>query len=147
MVILGSVLETFSAPVGVKGKRPVVESLNMIEGFGIEGDKFAGGNLDKSVMVVGKKAYDMADEHNISLSGGELGENILLDFDPHEFANGTVFQIGQAQIKIVEPCTLCKHLAIYDPKLPKLILNHRGQYCSIVKSGIVKKGDRVYLIS
>ncbi len=43
MRLLGKVLGTFSAPKGSQSSmpRPKTESLNLIEGFGIENDKFA----------------------------------------------------------------------------------------------------------
>jgi len=97
-------------------------------------------------MIVGKLAYELAQESSIDIPSCALGENILLDFDPHKFVPGTIFAIGNAQIEITKACTLCSHLSKYDKKLPKLILNYRGQYCKVIKSGEIKRGDRVYLI-
>jgi len=143
MILAGEVLGTFSAPKGVSGlPRPKVERLILKKGYGIEGDKFAGGKEYKTVMIVGKRPYDMAKELGIELEGGSLGENILFDFDPHEFAIGTIFQIGTAQIQITDSCTLCQHLSIFDKRLPKLVRDNRGLYCKIVSDGEVKVGDR-----
>ena len=146
MIIIGEVIDTLSATKESKSStRPRVESLRLIKEHGIEYDKFAGKNLDRSVMVVGHRAYDEPKRHDIVLSSGDLGENILLDFDPHNFAMGTVFQIGDAKIEVMEPCTICTHLAKYDARLPKLIENYRGLYCKIIQSGVVKAGQTVYM--
>jgi len=146
MIIVGEVLDTLSATKESESStRPRVESLHLIKEHGIEYDKFAGKNLDRSVMVVGHRAYDEPKTYDIVLSSGDLGENILLDFDPHNFAMGTVFQIGDAKIEVMEPCTICTHLAKYDARLPKLIENYRGLYCKIIQSGVVKAGQTVYM--
>ena len=58
---LGNVLEVFSANKDSSGlPRPKVESLNLIEEYGIEFDKFAGKKLDQTVMIVGLESYKIA---------------------------------------------------------------------------------------
>ena len=146
MIIIGEVIDTLSATKKSKSStRPRVESLHLIEGHGIEHDKFAGKNLERSVMIVGQRAYSEPMKHDIELGSGDLGENILLDFDPHNFAMGTVFQIGNAELEVMEACTICTHLSKYDARLPKLIENYRGLYCKIIQSGVVKAGQTVYM--
>jgi MOSC domain-containing protein YiiM len=147
MIILGEVLGLFSAKEGESGlPRPKKETLFLRAGYGIEGDKFAGRKLNQSVMIVGTKAYNLAKSKGVLLEYGSLGENILFDFDPHEFAMGTKLKIGEsAIIKITKNCTICKHLAIFDEKLPKILEFHRGVYCKIIESGEIKAGDRVTL--
>ncbi len=144
--MVGRVLKVYIAPEGTSGIRQEQDSIELIEGFGIRDDKFANKELDKSVMIVGTKPYNMAKDSSIELPETALGENILLDFDPHTLNIGDFLQIGTAIVEITEACTLCKHLTKYDSKLPKLIVKHRGVYCKIVKSGIVKRDDCVRLI-
>ena len=92
---LGKVLKTFSATKESSGlPRPIVPMLNLIEDYGIQNDKFAGKKLDQTVMIVGVKSYEIAKENNIELTFGCLGENILLDFDPHSFQVGKELFIG-----------------------------------------------------
>jgi len=147
MDILGKVLDTFSAKVGQKGSpRPKVDKLNLIFGYGIEKDKFAGKNLDKTVMIVGKQSYDLAKKNNINLEYGSLGENILLNFNPHQFDIGTRLKIGEAIIQITEKCTICNHLAKFGDCLPSLLQECRGLYCKIEKTGIVSKNSKVELL-
>ena len=98
-------------------------------------------------MGVGEDAYQLAKGNGIDLPESALGENMLFDFDPHSFAPGTSFEIGDAVIEITEACTLCSHLVKYDKQLPKLILDKRGQYFRVLKSGVIKAGDRVKLLS
>ena len=145
---LGMVLKTFSAIKGSSGlPRPMVEKLVLRENYGIENDKFAGDELHKTVMIIGLKSYMMAKEKEMVLEFGSYGENVLFDFDPHLFEIGDRLQIGDSVIEITEKCTLCNHLSIFGAKLPKLIKNHRGLYCKIIKSGEIKEGSIVLKVS
>ena len=143
---IGKVLKLYLAPVGTSGIREEKESLSLKENYGIEGDKFANKKIDRSVMIVGQKPYNMAKDKGIDLPESALGENILLDFDPHSLPNNSKLQIGSVILEITKACTLCNHLLKYDKSLPKLILKHRGIYCKVVKSGIINKDDKVYLL-
>ena len=143
---IGKVLKLYLAPVGTSGIREEKESLSLKENYGIEGDKFANKEIDRSVMIVGTKPYIMAKENGIALPESALGENILLDFDPHTLPDNSKLQIGSALLEITKACTLCNHLLKYDKSLPKLILKHRGIYCKVIKSGIINKNDKVYLL-
>jgi MOSC domain-containing protein YiiM len=140
MKILGTVIKTFSATKESSGlPRPLVSNLNLIEDYGIENDKFAGKKLDQTVMIVGLKSYEIARENGIDLEYGSLGENVLLDFDPHDFSVGKQFTIGDSKIEITQVCTVCNHLNVFDKNLPDLLRSHRGLYCKIIKSGIIQK--------
>ncbi|KFL32996.1 molybdenum cofactor biosysynthesis protein [Sulfurospirillum sp. SCADC] len=140
-------IELFSAPKEFKGPvRPRVKHLELIEGHGIKNDKFAGKNVERSVMIVGNIAYDIAQQHGIALEQGSLGENILLSFDPHQLSLGEMIQIGEAKLQITEKCSICTHLSAFDTKLPTLIREHRGIYCKIVQSGVVTKASSVVLL-
>ena len=140
MIELGKVLKTFSATNESSGlPRPIVSKLNLIADYGIENDKFAGKKLDQTVMIVGLKSYEIAKQNNIDLEIGCLGENILLDFDPHDFEVGKQFFIEETILEITQICTVCSHLSLFDNNLPTLLKGHRGLYCRIIKSGIIKE--------
>ena len=142
---LGKVLQLYIAPIGTSGIRDSRNSLELKEDYGVVDDKFAGNpkKIERSVMIVGTKPYSMAKDVGIDLPDVALGENILLDFDPHTLQIGTVLEVGEALLEITAACTLCSHLTQYHKDLPKLILNHRGVYCKVIKSGIIKKEDYV----
>lgn len=144
MIEIGKVLETFSATKESSGlPRPKVDNLNLIFDYGIENDKFALKNLDQTVMVVGLKSYQIAEENDIDLVQGSLGENILFDFDPHEYKVDDIFYINDVQIQITQICTVCNHLSVFGKKLPKLLKSHRGLYCRILNGGRIEKNMKV----
>ena len=144
MSFTGRVLGTFSAKEKLKGiKRPAVKSLQLIESHGIEDDRYAGGDLDRSVMIVGKIAYDTARKNGIELEYGSLGENIITDFNPHSLTDNTILKIGASKMQIMQRCSVCTHLNEYDERLSGLLSQCRGVYCKILKSGSVQTGDWV----
>ena len=138
--IIGKVLNTFSATKESSGlPRPQVDRLNLIKDYGIENDKFAGKKLEQTVMIVGIQSYEIAKDNGINLEFGSLGENILLDFDPHILEVGTKLIIEDSIIEITQICTVCNHLAVFNENLPILLKGHRGVYCKIIKSGNISK--------
>lgn len=135
---IGSVIGLFSAHNGQSGlPRPKREKLKLIKDFGIENDKFAGNELDRVVMIVGLKSYEIAKDNSIDLEYGSYGENILFDFDPHEYKLGTKFYIGDVVLEVTQKCSLCNHLGVFGKELPKIIKDFRGLYCRIIRSGDV----------
>lgn len=143
---IGKVIEIFSADKNTSGlPRPIVNNLEIISGFGIKNDKFAGIDEEKTVMIVGLIAYNIAKENEIDLEFGSLGENILFGFNPHEYDIGTVFQINNVILEVTQNCTICNHLSVFGKKLPTLVKDCRGLYCKILSSGIIKKENEVYI--
>jgi len=144
---IGKVIATFSAKKGQSGfPRPKVNHLNLIFGFGIKDDKFAGRDEEKAVMVVGKFAYDLAKKNDIKLKLGSLGENILFDFNPHDYTIGTIFKVGNTILQITQYCTICNHLAVFDDDLPILLQDCRGLYCKILEGGEIYENSSVQLL-
>ena len=141
---IGTVVSTFSAKKGQSGlPRPQVAQLELLYNYGIKEDKFAGQDENRAVMVVGTIAYDVAKSNGIELEIGSLGENILFDFNPHEYNVGDILKVGQSYLQITQHCTICSHLAVFDKKLPKLVQNCRGLYCKILQGGLIKANMRV----
>ena len=143
----GKVLGTFSARKGQSGlPRPKVNELNIISGFGIEFDRFAGQEEHKAVMLVGKIAYDIAFENGMDLKHGSFGENMLFDFNPHDYKVGTIFKIGITVLQITEKCTICNHLSVFGKKLPYLVKDCRGLYCKVLEGGHVLKDMEIEIL-
>jgi len=142
----GKILNLYIAPLNTSGVRDKRDSIFVEKEFGIKDDKFAGKEIDRSIMIIGKNSYELAKRSGIELPEVALGENLLLDFDPHSLNFGTKLKIGEAILEITKECTLCKHLSKYNSKLPKLLLNKRGIYCKILNSGTINKGDSVEIL-
>ena len=126
--------------------RQGVEQLRLIEGFGVEGDRKAGKRENRAVLLVGQDSYDHLAGLGLHLPHGGLGENIVLDSNPHTLEAGSLLSIGEAVLEISLYCTPCKTLRDrYGPDFPALLGRRRGMLARVLKGGEVWPGQEVGL--
>ena len=113
---------------------------------GIIGDKHYKNDPERSILITSIKSYEISKVAGISLNYGDLGENILVDFDPYGLPYGKRLKIGDAIIEITTKSTLCKSLTKIDNKLPKLLKDDRGIYAKVVQGASVSRGDLIELV-
>ena len=135
---LGTVLELF---ISKKSTKKILIDLN-----GIINDKFYAININRSVLISSIYSYQLANKKDINLSFGELGENILIDYNPYQLQTGTQLKIGETLLEISQPCTLCKSLTKIDNKLPKLLKDDRGIFAKVIKGGSIYLNDKIYIV-
>ncbi len=123
-----------------------VEQLHL-DPQGIMGDKHYGKDQNRSLLITAKHSYDMAQEREIALQTGDLGENILVDFNPYSLKPGTQLQMGESIIEITQMSTLCKSLTALDSRLPKLLKHDRGIFAKVIKAGVINSTDPVIIIN
>jgi MOSC domain-containing protein YiiM len=108
-------------------------------------DKFYNKNPNRSVLISSLDSYTITKKFNIDMPFGYLGENILLDYNPHKLKIGTHLKIGDVILEITQNCTICNHLAIIDKSIPELLKNDRGVFAKVIKGGDIKEEDDVCL--
>ena len=144
--VIGKVLKLFISREE-EPKRQTRREL-YLEERGVVDDKFYNRDIERSVLLSSLDSYSLALESGISLEYGVLGENILIDYNPYLLLAGTQLQIGdKVVIEIVKNCTICKHLALVDKRLPRLLRDDRGVFIKVVKEGEIKEGDTLYLLN
>ncbi|WP_018467894.1 MOSC domain-containing protein [Calidithermus timidus] len=116
------------------------EELQLIAGYGVAGDRHAGGDPGRAVLVAGVGSYRHALGAGIELPYGALGENLLLDLDPHAWV-GWRLEVGEALLELVAVCTVCAALTRLDPRLPRLLYQGRGVYARVLRGGVVRLAD------
>lgn len=138
---IGKVLNIFTTTK--EGKR---EQKNFITTNykGIEKDKYQNKDPNRSILLTPKSSYTMALENNIPLKSGELGENILVDFNICCSDVGTKYEIGSTQLQISQEGTICKGLSKIDNKLPKLLKTQRGIFAKVIKPGKISINDEIF---
>jgi MOSC domain-containing protein YiiM len=114
--------------------------------YGIIGDKFYKKDKNRSILLSSLNSYNKVKENNIDIKYGLLGENILLDFNPHDLSIGTKIKISNVILEISQECTICNHLSKIDKKLPKLLKKDRGIFVYAIKNGKISIDDKVYII-
>ena len=141
---MAEIIRLFIAEADRKG-RTECDTL-LFDSGGVLGDKFHGKKPDRSVLITGRPAYELAARHGIALEEGDLGENILLDLDPRELEEGCIVRIGEVELEMSRRCPICEHLAIYDERLPRLVKELRGVYLSVRKGGRIDRSSPVEII-
>lgn len=119
-----------------------VDSLK-VDKYGVIGDKYYAKDKNRSVLITSTKSYDVAKSNTIEINYGELGENILVNFDIYTLPIGTIIKIGSAKLQISQNCTLCNSLSKINPKLPKLLKDDRGIFAFVLEEGEIKQGDNI----
>jgi MOSC domain-containing protein YiiM len=116
---------------------------------GIVSDKFYAKNINRSVLISSEKSYKIASDNSIEMMYGDLGENILLDFNPYDLKEGTQLRIGSKEnsviLEISQHCTLCNSLSKVNSKLPKLLKDDRGIFAKVIQSGTIMINDSIYI--
>ncbi|GIW25105.1 MOSC domain-containing protein [Meiothermus sp.] len=123
--------------------KPAIAQARLVEGQGLEGDRHFGKHPDRAVLVAGRSSYERAALAGIQLPLGALGENILLDFDPHLLGPGAQLEVGETLLELSGVCTVCNSLSVFDLRLPKVLLGRRGLYARVLRGGVVRLGDAV----
>lgn len=141
MHLQGKILALFESHKG-ESKR-VEKSVLILDENGVQNDKFYAKDRERSVLISSTESYALAEESGIALAHGELGENIILDFNPYTLPIGTYLEIDEVVLQISQNCTLCKSLTKVDSRLPKLLKKDRGIFAKVIKSGVVSVGTEV----
>ncbi len=141
---VGRVLELFISEKGNKNR--VNQEQLSLDSNGVLKDKFYAKNIQRSVLLASKESYNLTKEHNININYGQLGENILIDYNPYHLSIGTQIQIGDVVLEISQACTLCNSLAKVGKELPQLLKDDRGIFAKVITNGNICKEDSIYIL-
>ena len=143
MKYIGNVIKLF---INDKERNTIIEKdIISCDEYGIIGDKFYKKDKNRSILLSSLDSYNLIKDNNIDIKYGMLGENILLDFDPHKLEIGSRLYVGDCILEISQECTVCNHLSIIDKKLPKLINKNRGIFAYCLNSAIITLNSKVYI--
>ena len=144
MRLIGKVVSLF---ISVKGiTKRVEQALIEVTTEGVIGDKFYAKETDRSVLITSVESYQLATNKDIIIEYGELGENILINYNPYALPLGSQILIGEAILEITQNCTLCKSLSKIDNKLPKLLKDDRGVFAKVIKAGKISQNSHIKII-
>ena len=125
----------------------VEKELFNLDPKGIIGDKYYDTNVNRSVLITSEASYTLANDHNIELPFGSLGENILINYNPYHLTAGDRLRVGDVVLEISQNCTMCDHLSKIDEYLPTLLKDDRGIFAKVIEGGVLKKEDEIYLLN
>ncbi len=143
LINVGKVLDLFISKKDEAKRSKQMEIT--VDKDGVIKDKFYAKDSQRSILITTVESYELANKSNIFLEKGELGENILIDYNPYHLSIGSKIILGKVILEITQNCTLCKSLTKVDKQLPKLLKDDRGIFAKVIKSGIIKIDDTIYV--
>jgi len=144
MEILGNIVELFISKQKYDGR--INQSELSIDENGVFIDKYYGKDKVRSILIASTKSYEMVKQEDIEIDYGELGENILVDFDLSLLKIGMQLKIGEVVLEITQNCTICNHLSKIDERVPALLQSDRGIFAKAILGGVIKKQDNIIYI-
>ena len=151
MIFEGQLLSIHIAATGGEDMRELQEA-SLIEGVGIEGDRYATGKgyyshmpdvrevtlIDEETLVALQRDYD------IELLPSEHRRNLTTRNVPLNHLVGRRFKIGDAVLEGGRLNVPCKYLqTLLNKKVFVPLLNRSGLNCRIIKGGKIVSGDLI----
>jgi MOSC domain-containing protein YiiM len=126
---------------------PLIEA-NLIQGYGIEGDR-KGGPPRRNLNVMDDVTLAELEAEGYPVEPGKLGENLIISgMDLRTHPHGTQVRIGDEAIvelrKLREPC---EQLTAIDARMPEGVVDRVGVMCRVLRSGKIKVGDEVEVVT
>jgi MOSC domain-containing protein YiiM len=108
-----------------------------------------------AILIIPLETIEELNREGWPVRPGDLGENITSQGVAYDdFAPGAKFQIGDAQLEIVKPCTPCTNLYLLPyvgeergPEFLRVTLGRRGWYARVLEEGSIHVGDSILPIS
>lgn len=127
------------------GHRMKVEDFDCDDN-GIVGSRDYDNDVDRPLVLVCKKSYDLIEEAELVIEQGLLMEDIYVDIDLYHLKTGSIIQIGETEFEVTGPCEAYRYLYAIAPELPELIHGKRGLLLEPVEYGAVALGNDVKVI-
>ncbi len=109
---------------------------------------------DMAVMVISTDILSQLNKEGWPVQPGDLGENLTLSgMDYASIEPGQQYQAGEVTFEISFICDPCSNLYALPyvgdergPAFIKTLMNRRGWYARVLKTGTIKPGDGVTLL-
>jgi MOSC domain-containing protein YiiM len=125
-----------------------VNSVNLIAGHGIEGDRKAGHNPKRQLNIMSYETVAILQGEGYKAQPGELGEQIIVNgIDIAALPSGTRLQLGEsAVIEVVNARTGCDWFEKIQEKPKANTVGRLGMMATVIENGIVRVGDEVRVL-
>jgi len=128
--------------------RVAVDSVELIAGHGIKGDRKAGRNPKRQINIVSMNLVETLDALGFQTHPGALGEQLVIDgVDVMELPIGTQIQLGDtAVIELTMVRTGCDWLEMIHGQSKDKAVDRLGMLAKVVQGGVIKVNDAVKVI-
>ena len=138
----------------VEGRAPMQarDSIRLIEGVGLEGDRYATGkgtyskipDIREVTLIENETLVALERDHGVTLHADEHRRNLTVSGVPLNHLVGQRFLVGDTLLLGGRLNTPCRYLDLVTDKAVCDLLRHRsGLNCTIVRGGMIAVGDTV----
>jgi MOSC domain-containing protein YiiM len=131
--------------VGHREPMRSVLTAKMVEGYGLEGDRHAGGEGPRNARQA--LLMDRETLEEFGLSDGEVRENLTVSgLDFSKLKEGQRLSVGEVELEVTGDCAPCARIDEIRPGLKAEIKGRRGSLVMVLRTGEVNVGDRVRVL-
>ena len=147
----GALLSIHISPAGGEPMRALDEA-TLVEGIGIEGDRYATGkgfysempDIREVTLIDEETLIALKRDHDIELLPHEHRRNLTTRRVPLNHLVGRRFLVGTTILEGGRLNVPCKYLeSLLNKKVYVPLLNRSGLNCRIIRGGVIKAGDRI----
>jgi MOSC domain-containing protein YiiM len=132
-----------------KFNRVPVDTIELIEGYGIQGDRKAGRNPKRQINIMSLDTVQILKGLGFKTTPGELGEQLVIDgLDVMDLPIGTQLQLGDsAIIELTMVRTGCEWLEMIHGQSKTDTIKRLGMLAKVVQSGTITVNDAVKVLN
>lgn len=150
---MGTVEDIF---VTSEGSTPMerVEEIRVVEGRGIEGDRYAEGtgfwtrygDVCQVTLIQGEH-LDEIEAEGLKIKNGEHRRNIVVRGIDLQDLRNRKFRIGEATLRYDRPRPPCRHVQqVTEPGMTKALRNRGGICVHVARGGTIRAGDEIEVL-
>lgn len=127
-------------------KKHPVDSVMLLEGWGMEGDAH-GGRWHRQVSLLSLEKIEDFRAKGAEVDFGAFGENLVVEgFDLRNILVGTKFRVGKALLELTQIGKEChSHCAIYQ-SMGDCIMPREGVFAKVLQGGLINTGDEIEIL-
>ena len=126
-----------------------LQSVQLVEGYGIEGDR-KGGHPDRQLNIMAQESLTELGAEGFMTEPGQMGEQIIVSGLAHNLntlPEGTRLQFGdEAVIELAKPRTGCERFEAIQGKPPSTAAGRLGMMARVIHSGSIRIGDSIKIL-
>ncbi|MEN8077812.1 MOSC domain-containing protein [Clostridioides difficile] len=124
----------------------MIEEVNFIEDFGMEGDAHAG-KWHRQISLLALEKIEDFNEKGGNVDFGDFGENLVISgIELTNLPIGQRFKIGETELELTQIGKQCHTKCEIFYRVGKCIMPTNGVFTKVIKGGKVKVGDECILI-
>lgn len=124
-----------------------VDEIQLVEGHGLEGDRYAGSARQVTIVCTGE-VRAAASLYGAPIDAFETRRNLVVDLDELPRTHGVRIAVGETELEVWRDCAPCEVMdEIFGDGAKESLRKRAGISAQVVKGGTIRVGDPVTVLS